>query len=442
MKKLSFLLVLLLSALQIDAQKLQLTVQFPNAADVEGLKLYAAPLKGEYVRLQEMKTEGNKMTLEMDASPYGFYNVMSVKAQTQYAMPLYVPAGTGAATLELRLLDGKQPHVVNNADNEALSKFNMAAVARDRKLWTEKLSDAELREMFGDYARQAEDAAGEGVAQIVKDYLKIWSYTSTYNAVRGLHRAIKVDADSVPFRVSDVLPAPNEVLDCDLASIFQATSGIIMGGMPKAKLADRIDWLRANYNTQSLRNGIETSMLENFLSGHDYWLHFDDGLVELKDVVAKYGYDSKYLDEYQKFKKATKGADFPAEVVLKDADGNVVDFEKFRGKYVYIDVWASWCGPCCKEVPVLQKLEKELQNDNVVFVSISVDATEAPWKSKMAALNMHGNQLIDSSKNFNQLMNIRGIPHFLIYDKEGKLYLYKAPRPSAGGTKYLLEELK
>ncbi len=433
---------MLLSALQIDAQKLQLTVQFPDVTDVEGLKLYAAPLKGEYVRSQEMKAEGSKMTLEVDASPYGFYNVMSVKAQTQFVMPLYVPTGTEAVTIEARLQDGKMPYVVNNADNEALSKFNMAAVARDRKLWTEKLSAEELRPMFAGYDRQAEEAAGEGVSQPVKDYLKIWSYTSIYNAVRSLPRVMGVDADSVPFSVSDVLPAPSEVLDCDLATIFQSSSGIIMGGMPKGKLADRIDWLRANYNTQSLRTSIETSMLENFLSKHNYWLHYDEGLVELKGVVAKYGYDNKYVEEYQKFKRATKGADFPAEVVLKDVDGNVVDFAKFRGKYVYIDVWASWCGPCCKEVPVLQKLEKELQNDNVVFVSISVDATEAPWKSKMAALNMHGNQLIDSSKNFNDLMNIRGIPHFLIYDKEGKLYLYKAPRPSAGGTKYLLEELK
>ncbi len=442
MKKLSFLLVLLLSALQIDAQKLQLTVQFPNTADVEGLRLYAAPLKGEYVRMQELKADGSKMVLEVEASPYGFYNVMSVKAQTQYAMPLYVPAGTEAATLEVRLQDGKQPHVVNNTDNEALSRFNMVLMERDRKLWTEKLSDEELRQMFGNYAKQAEDAVGEGVSQIVKDYLKIWSYTSTYNGVRGMHRAMRVDADSVPFRVSDVLPAPSEVLDCDLATIFQSTSGIIMGGMPKGKLADRIDWLRANYRTESLRNSLETSMLESFVSGHNYWLHYDEGLVVLKEVVAKYGFDNKYVEEYQKFKRATKGADFPAEVVLKDVDGNVVDFAKFRGKYVYIDVCASWCGPCCKEVPHLQKLEAELQNEDVVFVSISVDATEAPWKSKMTALNMHGNQLIDSGKNFNRLMNIRGIPHFLIYDKEGKLYLYKAPRPSAGGTRDLLEGLK
>lgn len=443
MKKLSFLLVMLLSVLQIAAQKIQMTVEFPSVSDVEGLKLYVAPLNATYMKMNPMTADGNKMTLELDASSYGFYNMMSVKSQTQVTVPVYVPIGTESVTIQGELQDGKLLQIVGNADCEALSGFNQKLIDRDRKLWTQKLTDDEVRAMFSNYAAQAEDAAKDaGVSQPVKDYLKIWSYTSTYNALSSLPNALRVSKEDVPVKHADVLPDPKEVLDCEMAAIFQTTPGIIMAYMPKGKLADRIEWLRGNYNTQTLRTSLETSMLEDFLSKYDYWLHFNEGLEELKGIVANYGFDNKYVEEFLKFKKATKGADFPADVVLKDVDGNVVDFAKFRGKYVYIDIWASWCGPCVKEVPVLQKLEAELQNDNVVFVSISVDATEAPWKSKMAALNMHGNQLIDSTKNFTQQMNIRGIPHFLIYDKEGKLYLYDAPRPSAGGIRYLLEDLK
>ena len=60
-----------------------------------------------------------------------------------------------------------------------------------------------------------------------------------------------------------------------------------------------------------------------------------------------------------------------------------MDFAQFRGKYVYIDLWASWCVPCCREVPHLQKLEKELENKDVVFLSISIDQNPSAWKKKM-----------------------------------------------------------
>jgi thiol-disulfide isomerase/thioredoxin len=119
-----------------------------------------------------------------------------------------------------------------------------------------------------------------------------------------------------------------------------------------------------------------------------------------------------------------------------------MDFASFRGKYVYIDMWASWCGPCTKEVPHLKKLEEELKNENVVFLSISIDKKVEPWLNKMNALDMHGNQWISTDNKIAEVLNVKGIPFFLIYDKEGKLYIYNAPRPSSGDTlKLLLENL-
>ena len=129
--------------------------------------------------------------------------------------------------------------------------------------------------------------------------------------------------------------------------------------------------------------------------------------------------------------------------MLEDADGNVVEFSSFKGKYVYVDLWASWCGPCCKEVPHLQALEKELQNENVVFLSISTDTDKEAWKKKMVELGMHGNQLHDRDNTLCNALNVKGIPFFLIYDKEGKLHTYKAMRPSSGDAlKAFLEALE
>ena len=110
---------------------------------------------------------------------------------------------------------------------------------------------------------------------------------------------------------------------------------------------------------------------------------------------------------------------------------------------MYVDMWASWCGPCCKEVPFLQQLEKELNNDDVVFVSVSSDRDEQAWRNKMAELKMHGNQLLDVDNTLGDALNVKGIPFFVIYDKEGNLHTYGALRPSTGTRlRSVLEGLK
>lgn len=120
-----------------------------------------------------------------------------------------------------------------------------------------------------------------------------------------------------------------------------------------------------------------------------------------------------------------------------------MDFSSFKGSYVYVDLWASWCGPCIREIPYLKELEKGLGNKQVKFVSISLDTRQEAWKKKMKELDLHGYQLFDSGNGLSKALNISGIPRFLIYDKEGKLYMKDAPRPSKGlQLKELLEGLK
>ena len=168
------------------------------------------------------------------------------------------------------------------------------------------------------------------------------------------------------------------------------------------------------------------------MSQYDYAADFDGGLEYLEKVVKDFGLSRHYIDDYLKHKAVLVGAEFPDNVVLVDSEGHKVDFSTFKGKYVYIDVWASWCAPCCNEVPYLQALEKELEGSDVVFVSISTDTDAEAWKSKMTELGMHGNQLLDRDGTLCSMLNVSSIPFFVIYDKEGKLHTYGALRPSSG----------
>ena len=61
------------------------------------------------------------------------------------------------------------------------------------------------------------------------------------------------------------------------------------------------------------------------------------------------------------------------ENTFENYAGETSSLEDFKGRYVYIDVWATWCGPCKKEIPYLKAIEEKFHNRNIEFVSISVD---------------------------------------------------------------------
>lgn len=141
-------------------------------------------------------------------------------------------------------------------------------------------------------------------------------------------------------------------------------------------------------------------------------------------------YEKKLIDEINNRKPAT-------DFTYQDVDGNKVSLSDFKGKVVYIDVWATWCGPCKSEIPHLKKLEKEYHdNPNVVFMSVSVDNDKAyeRWKQFIAENEMEGVQLYTGtdSEVISEAYAIRGIPRFILVDKKGNLVASDAVRPSSG----------
>ncbi|WP_413999900.1 TlpA family protein disulfide reductase [Flavobacterium sp. W1B] len=116
--------------------------------------------------------------------------------------------------------------------------------------------------------------------------------------------------------------------------------------------------------------------------------------------------------------------------------GGKTKLEDFRGKYVYIDMWATWCGPCRNEIPFLKKLEEKYHQKNIVFVSISIDQLKdvEKWKKFVKEKELGGVQLFadnDWNSQFVKDYNIGGIPRFILIDPNGKIVKADAPRPSS-----------
>ncbi|MDB9244845.1 TlpA family protein disulfide reductase [Odoribacter splanchnicus] len=128
---------------------------------------------------------------------------------------------------------------------------------------------------------------------------------------------------------------------------------------------------------------------------------------------------------------------------FKDINGKEVALEDFKGKYVYIDCWATWCGPCKKELPYLGKLEEKYKDRNIVFVSISSDKDVAAWKKMVKMDKLGGVQLnIGTDRTFHNALKISSIPRFMLIDPEGNLVSDNAPRPSNSQIEILFDSMK
>ncbi len=127
---------------------------------------------------------------------------------------------------------------------------------------------------------------------------------------------------------------------------------------------------------------------------------------------------------------------------LEDINGEMVSLEDFKGKYVYIDLWASWCGPCKAEVPHLAKLEGDYHDNNVAFVSISTDANKKQWEKAVAKMSLGGTQLIvGEDQSFLNAYRVKGIPRFILIDPNGCIVDKNAPRPSSDKIRVLFDKL-
>lgn len=176
----------------------------------------------------------------------------------------------------------------------------------------------------------------------------------------------------------------------------------------------------------------------------------------IKPMLGSY---KNYLEQGIALKtELPKGSVSPTFENYENYKGGTTSLADLKGKYVYVDVWATWCGPCIAEIPSLKKLEKEYHGKNIEFVSLSVDdgrsykaeTKEAAaalakdgWKKMIAEKELGGIQIIAPEgwlSKFVQDYKIRGIPRFILIDPNGNIISPDAPRPSSNSIKKLFAE--
>lgn len=156
--------------------------------------------------------------------------------------------------------------------------------------------------------------------------------------------------------------------------------------------------------------------------------------------------ETSYDKEHATYVSVQKGAPSP-KFTYPDNNGNEVSLDDLKGKYVYIDVWATWCGPCKVEIPHLKEIDDAFKGKDIAFVSLSIDKPEhkEKWLKMIEDEQLQGIQIIAENafnSEFITAYNINAIPRFILLDKEGNILDANAPRPSEPRLKKLLNSLE
>jgi thiol-disulfide isomerase/thioredoxin len=149
--------------------------------------------------------------------------------------------------------------------------------------------------------------------------------------------------------------------------------------------------------------------------------------------------DSEFLTyiekRLQKIKKSNSGIFFP-KINSIDLNDKLVELSHYRGKFVYVDIWATWCGPCIKEIPSTFKLQQNFKtNQDIVFLNISLDEDKDKWKAFVSKnkffTGIHINLSKEETSNLMEFLDMKGIPRYVLVGKDGKIIYSNAERPSS-----------
>ncbi len=204
------------------------------------------------------------------------------------------------------------------------------------------------------------------------------------------------------------------------------------------KVVAEMTYIGEHFENEKVRESLIHHLAFTYVEGNG-----TDSITDLQNLYYTY-VTSPYLNAIfkqacAKWDKAAVGRPSP-DFKGVDVNGKELALRDFIGKYVYIDMWATWCGPCQKELPYLKKLEAKYKGRNIVFVGLSIDADKAKWEERVKSGALCGTQIyIGRGTKFQSDYRIAGIPRFILLDPQGRIVNPDMTRPSSEDTEKILD---
>jgi thiol-disulfide isomerase/thioredoxin len=155
------------------------------------------------------------------------------------------------------------------------------------------------------------------------------------------------------------------------------------------------------------------------------------------DSIKTLQYKNAILSTINQLSKLNNG-DIAKDIVFKDVNNNNISLSRFKGKVIYLEFWATWCGPCIEDKPKMELLKTAYKgNDTVVFLSVSIDDDLPKWSNYLSKHNISGNEFIVDRNTLTDYNLIR-VPRMIMINKDFTIEQFYAPGP---GDKQLMKTL-
>ena len=221
---------------------------------------------------------------------------------------------------------------------------------------------------------------------------------------------------------------------------FRLSSKIALSKDTSLTIIDFVKNKISDLKSADIREQIASMLIREIKEENE---NIDNDYDKIMTLLASDRMKEKLTLRYKSAITTTSGT-ASVDFNYENFDGGSISLHELRGKLLYIDVWATWCGPCIKEMPALKELVKEYAKKDIEFVSISIDGKNDydKWKKMVPEKNVGGIQLYDAEgldSDFMKAFSVSLIPRFMMIDSEGKIITAKAPRPSSEDVRKFID---
>lgn len=221
---------------------------------------------------------------------------------------------------------------------------------------------------------------------------------------------------------------------------FRLSSKIALSKDTSLTIIDFVKNKISDLKSADIREQIASMLIREIKEENE---NIDNDYDKIMTLLASDRMKEKLTLRYKSAITTTSGT-ASVDFNYENFDGGSISLHELRGKLLYIDVWATWCGPCIKEMPALKELVKEYAKKDIEFVSISIDGKNDydKWKKMVPEKNVGGIQLYDAEgldSDFMKAFSVSLIPRFMMIDSEGKIITAKAPRPSSKDVRKFID---
>ena len=417
-------------------------------------------LEGQAERRDTLKVDslGNFVFVPQTQEQGQIYEI-SVKDHNPW-IPVYI-AGGDQVGVELTLQPDKQVTATFSGDRLAENRYLQAynAVTNSRKWYSPEISSLSFKayrekveKMKHDLQQQLEQVKDAGLCGqwAVRQHLMLQEQLAAYywrNAYRHGEEEAPEDADYVAFVQSLDLDNPEECNSEILRNVISWTLAQDKEAAQKdhdVLFLNTLDRLVSNPEIKNREATAHVMGKFQFFSGMGL-----DGMMERYNAICtddslRQAVNAEFAEYMRVYGNLMPGKVAP-DFEMSDVNGKKCRLSDLKGKYLFIDFWATWCAPCREEIPHMAKLQEHFAEDSrIALVSISVDANVKTWKKFLEKEQPAWAQYVVDAENnaiLDKEYRIFGIPHFTLLDPEGRFVQYSFARPSFPGCMEEIERI-